>query len=132
MSKELKAIADFLYACANELTFEDPDARVTYMVPGTRLNITCVCTKDAVRAVADKYDHGPVRAADRYGTAYGRAESSRTGPAPTPARPKAPVQGTFFAFVEAGETDNAVAYVRLWPRDTWPRVIENFLLHSAA
>jgi len=117
MSKDLTHIADYLYGAANELRFEDPDATVTYMVPGTRLNITCVCTREAVRAVADKYDSG-----------Y-RARAWRTGTGRPPARPSRPVAAAFMQFVNDGETDNAREYLRLWPLELWPSALVQ-VVHS--
>ena len=77
-----KQIATFLRGCAEHLSEDhDENARVSYLVPGTGLRITCRPTRQALLAVADKYDAGFSRSVSHkkyYGQACGVAGTKPT------------------------------------------------------
>jgi hypothetical protein len=105
IAAELRSMAD---RCTHGLTDEDI---VTLTVTGAdfTLTVSCPCTRQAVLAVAAKFEKGPWHKPQGYGPRQNR-------------KPPAPVIAAFEAFADDGEWDNAREYLRQWPRDKWPAV----------
>jgi hypothetical protein len=107
---QCRQIAAFLRECAARLgADEDEDTIITYKVPGIDLVVSCPGTREAVLAVAAKFEKGPWHKPQGYGPRQNR-------------KPPAPVIDTVLSFMDDGEWGNAREYLRQWPRDKWPRV----------
>jgi len=80
------------------------------------LTITCDHHRRAVESIAARYERGlPKTLTFTY--------PSRRGTS----RPQRPSARTFLQFWEDDERDNALEYLRLYPRHTWPRPIVELL-----
>lgn len=106
---QCRRIAAYLRGCAARLQYEDPGRTISYGVPQTGLVVSCQATREAVLAVAAKFEKGPWHKPQGYGPRRNR-------------KPPAPVIDTVLSFMDDDEWDNAREYLRQWPRDKWPRV----------
>jgi hypothetical protein len=95
-------IGKYLRECAQFVPQRDDGSIVTYVVPGTNLKISCSNNRDAVLAVAAKYEKG-------------LPYSGCTGPlkvSPGNRRiPQSFSKMAMHAFLEDGELENAEQYV---------------------
>lgn len=106
---QCRQIAAFLRECAARLAYDSEDTIITYKVPGIDLVVSCPGTRQAVLAVAAKFEKGP-----NFHKPWGSGPRQNR-------KPPAPVIAAFEAFADDGEWDNAREYLRQWPRDKWPR-----------